>query len=377
MDTNELKFICGLILFFIILVGTAGNIISLIVWSSGKRCRSLSGSVYLMTLAVSDTSVLCCVALFYAVLYVFDMNLANVNVFMCKLLTTSWHFPNLVSVWIVVCLTVERVIAVCWPLQASIWTNKRQSVIVIIVVIFLSFLINIPYLTGYKLLPANHSPQIRLNDSVFHEDVNFFDPSSAMKNGDMNETQIRNIGNISAEEQILTCQSDPSSFSFKYEREWHQWFIDFCLLYSAPLAIITTCNVVILTTVYRRHKRLKTGDSTAHTTRQTGSQGMTARVVAISVVHCISVGPYSTAVLFPEFLQNVNKIYYITILCIIFICIWFLNHAVNFFLYSLFGKAFLHDCYGVFCSRVKHDNGATVQSNIHSTIDNDSSAVSD
>lgn len=360
MDIKEFKLVCGLILFFIIVVGIIGNALSLIIWSNGKRCKTLPGSIYLIALAVSDNFVLCLTATYYAVEFVFDIHLTNLNLFLCKFLNTTWHFTLLVSTWIVVCLTVERVIAVRWPLKASRWTNKKQSVIVITAVVIITFLPNLPWTIGNVLLPANHNAQKNLYGTTFQVESNF--------NASQDEPENNGTKDVSAEDDKLTCQSDPASFIFRYETEWHKWFIDFGLLYSVPLLIITTCNVLILTTVCRRHNRLTTRDSQSHSKkRHTVSQAMTARVVAISFVHCLSVGPYSIAVLIPEFIQNVNKITYITCLFIIFTFIWYINHAVNFVLYSLFGTAFRKDCYRLFCKRDTHDEHGTELSNYQGT----------
>ena len=81
------------------------------------------------------------------------------------------------------------------------------------------------------------------------------------------------------------------------------------------------------------------------------SNAMTLRVVTISVVQCVSVGPYSIAVLIPEFMNNVDKNYAITCLLIIFTFIWFINHACNFILYSIFGNAFRRDFKQLFYKR--------------------------
>ena len=349
MDTKEFKFICGLVLVFVIIIGVFGNVISFIIWRKGKRCRTLPGSVYLIALAVSDIFVLCMTATYYAVNFIFEINLTDLNVFLCKLLNTTWHFTLLVSTWIVVCLTIERVLAVCWPLKSASWTGRRKPMIVLAFVVCVCFLPNLPWTIGTQLLPASRNGQKNVYGTVIRMNSNHSEATNGLHT---NITDERTRAGRFVQKEKLTCQSETSSFIYKYENEWHKWFIDFCLLYSFPLVIITASNVMILNTVCRRSNTLKTSKAYSYARRsQAVSTSMTARVIAISVVHCISVGPYSIAVLIPDFVQNVDKIDSFTCMYVIFTFIWYINHGANFILYSLFGTAFRHDCYDLFCKR--------------------------
>ena len=340
MDIQKFKFACGVILFSIIIFGTFGNLVSLLIWSKGQRCRTLPGAVYFIALAASDTLVLCLTATYYAVDFTFEVNLSDLSVFSCKFLNTTWHFTLLLSTYTVVCLTVERVIAVGWPLQSARWNSSRQrTALVILMLVVVCFVLNIPWTVGNALLPVNQSDQTSLYGTPVR------------RNSNLNHSQdkLSEIGDATEENWIkevkLTCQSNPSSFIFKYETEWHKWFVDFCLLFSIPLLIITVCNVIILMIVCRRRSRLTDQNSgcSGHT-YQSMSNTMTLRVVAISVVHCISVGPYSVAVLVPEFINNVGKNDTITCLYILFTFIWYINHASNFLLYNICGRTFRRDC---------------------------------
>ena len=372
MDTKTYELIGGLILFVIIAFGTVGNILSFLVWRYGKQCSTQSCAVVFTALSVSDTSVLWLYAGFYALVWVFGIDLSNISVLWCKFVHTVGHFTNLVSAWIVVFLTVQRAIAVLWPLQASRRINKRHSVITILIIVIVSFCLMLPWTFGKTLLPENHNNQRHLYGMTFQMGENFFSAHNATDDG-INGTQTRNE---SAKDERLTCQSHPSSFYFKYETLWHKWVIDFACLYIGPLVIISTCNVLILMTVCRRHNQLKTDHSSSHV--KTGSQAMTARVVAISLMQIVTVGPYSLASLFPEFVQNINKVGYITFLIVLFSSIWYANHAVNFVLYSLFGKAFRHDCYALICKRDTNGKHGTESSNIQkNSVATVSSAVGD
>ena len=344
MDIQKFKFACGVIWFVIIIFGTIGNLVSLYIWSKGPRCRTLPGAVYFIALAASDTLVLCLTATYYAVDFTFDVLLSDLSVFPCKLIFTTWHFTNLMSTYIVVCLTFESVVAICWPLQAARWnSNKHRTGLVLLVLFVLCFILNLPWTVGNTVLPAN-SGQISLYGTPIRQ------------TSDLNHTQNRSLRettdeNWSVAEQ-LTCQSDPSSFIFKYEPEYHKWFMDFCLLFSVPLLTITVFNLIILTIICRRPSTLaiQSSGGSGHKSRSM-SNAMALRVVTISVVHCVLIGPYSVAVLIPDFINNVNKNDAITCLYITFTFIWYLNNACNFLLYNLFGKTFRRDFKQLFYKR--------------------------
>ena len=353
MDIQTFKLVCGVILFGIIIFGIFGNLVSLYIWSRGTRCKTLPGAVYFIALAASDTLVLCLTATYYAVDFTFEVNLSNLSVFSCKLLNTTWHFTLLMSTYIVVCLTVERVVAICWPLQATAWnSNKQRTGLVILVLFIVSFVLNLPWTIGNTLLPLNNSEQTSL-----------YGTTQIRRKSVLNSTQDRPPDTTDEnwrDAVKFTCQSEPSSFIFKYETEWHKWFIDFCLLFSVPLFIITVCNLTILTIICRRPSAIATQSSSGsgHKYRSM-SNTMTMRVVTISVVHCISVGPYSIAVLIPDFMNNVDKDYTITCLYIIFTFIWYINHASNFILYNIFGKTFRRDFKQIFLKKWERDKSFT------------------
>ena len=336
MDDTDFKILCGLILSLMICFGVIGNITSFLTWRNGKRCKQYPGAIYLSGLAVSDTLVLCTSGIKYVIELLFGVNLWNLNETFCRLLHTTWHFFFLVSTWIVVTVTVERTVAVCQPLKSAVWTSKKREVIVTIIYIVVFLLINLPFTVGAKMMP-----NIEAHNNV---------TSVALITDNSVGVQRQNLTTVTQEK---TCQADPSSFYFKYENQYHNWFIDFTLLFSVPLIILTACNIVIVVTLYRQ-KNSPTGPESQHHGKSGTSGAMTARVVALSIVQCISVGPYSIVALIPGVIpetQAVDTLKYIDWVFIILALIWYLNNSVNFILYSLFGRAFRLDCVDMFCGR--------------------------
>ena len=332
MDDKEFKLLCGLILSVMVCFGTVGNIVSAITWRRGKRCKTFPGALYLTALSISDTLVLCTAGAKYAIELIFQINLWDLNEVFCKLFHTTWHFFFLVSTWIVVSLTVERTLAVCQPLKSASRKSRKREIIVICILSVLFLLTNLPFTFGARLMPTAKTSSLELNDMT--------NTTSIVSGG--------KGGKNTTEPAEIICQAEPGSFYYKYENEFHNWFIDFGLLFSVPVGILTMCNIVILVTLCRRNRSIMMNLQQSQKHRaEVVSGSMTARVVALSLVQCISVGPFSVAALIPGVLPEikaVDTVKFIDRLLIVLVLIWYLNNCVNFILYSLFGKTFRQDC---------------------------------
>ena len=137
------------------------------------------------------------------------------------------------------------------------------------------------------------------------------------------------------------CGWGAFSFISEHEEAYHFWFIDFFLIFSIPFAVILSCNIAILIMVILRRKKLQT-----NTRKGSLVQSVTARAVALSLVHCLSTAPFSISILIPEFYDRAfisrtghqYRIGVITVVCS------YINNGVNFILYSFFGTDFRRDC---------------------------------
>lgn len=332
MEDKEFKLLCGSILFVMVCFGTVGNIVSAVTWRRGKRCKTFPGALYLTALAISDTLVLCTAGAKYAIELIFQINLWDLNEVFCKLFHTTWHFFFLVSTWIVVSLTVERTLAVCQPLKSASRKSRKREFIVICILSLLFLLTNLPFTFGARLIPTAKTSSMELNNMT---------NTTSIVSGDKGGKNIT----VAAE---IICQAEPGSFYYKYENAFHNWFIDFGLLFSVPVGVLTLCNIVMLVTLCRRNRSIimNLQQSQKHRTEMVPGS-MTARVVALSLVQCISVGPFSVAALIPGVLPEikaVDTVKFIDRLLIVLVLIWYLNNCVNFILYSLFGKTFRQDC---------------------------------
>ncbi|XP_073839171.1 G-protein coupled receptor isoform X2 [Musca autumnalis] len=113
-----------------IIVGTGsiGNILSVVVFFKTKLCK-LSSSFYLAALAVSDTCFL--FGLFAQWLNLVDVHIYNREYF-CQFFTFFSNLACFCSVWFVVAFTVERFIAVMYPLKRQTMCTVRRAKMVLL-----------------------------------------------------------------------------------------------------------------------------------------------------------------------------------------------------------------------------------------------------
>lgn len=111
----------------IVFVGIIGNILSVLVFFRTKL-KKLSSSYYLAALGISDTGFL--ILCFMNWLNFADLNLINRDV-ICQLYYFMQGVCSFLSVWYVVAFTVERFIAVLYPLKRQSMCTVRRAVIVL------------------------------------------------------------------------------------------------------------------------------------------------------------------------------------------------------------------------------------------------------
>lgn len=107
----------------IVTTGLAGNLISFVVFVS-RYMQPVSSSVYLAALSVADIGFLLSILVFWTETF------AAVNG-LCQIFTFVTYVSSFLSVWYVVGFTVERYLAVHFPLRRHIFCSKRTAKMVV------------------------------------------------------------------------------------------------------------------------------------------------------------------------------------------------------------------------------------------------------
>lgn len=124
----------------LVLIGSIGNILSVIVFFKTKL-KKLSSSYYLAALGISDTCFL--VGAFVSWLNYININIYNKNYY-CQFFTYMSGLCSFLSVWFVVAFTVERFIAVLYPLKRQTMCTVKRACTVLIGLFILGCTISIP-----------------------------------------------------------------------------------------------------------------------------------------------------------------------------------------------------------------------------------------
>lgn len=135
--------------------GSIGNIISVFVFFR-TRLRKLSSSYYLSALCISDTGFL--ILNFLLWLSLLDIHIYNENYY-CQAFTFLSSFCSALSVWFVVAFTIERFIAVMYPLKRQTMCTVKRAKSVLIGLIIVSIVHSFPLL----ILSA---PRISMDDTT-------------------------------------------------------------------------------------------------------------------------------------------------------------------------------------------------------------------
>lgn len=282
------------ILFFI---GLTGNILTILILSK-KKNRITSTAVFLMFLAVSDICILLTTILTHWIFIVWDFDIRTVNDTACKLHVFLTYFSIHFSSWVLVLVTIERMICVLIPHKVHFLMNRKKGIISLVVVALCLFIANGHFFLGAKI-----------TYTVWH---------------DANRTMCMGVGSEIYQEFM--------------DKIW-TW-IDLCLSFAIPCALILIGNVLILVQLSRiSHRRQDMGVT------QQGKHTLTILLHLLTIVFLVSMAPYAIfMIVIPYILENTTDVIHeletIDSILRILLLLLALNPTLNFILYFLSGSKF-------------------------------------
>ena len=135
----------------IVLSGITGNIISFLVLIR-RRMRHTVVYFYLALLAIADTGVLMLSALKTWIRVLSGFELLHVSDFGCKTIMFLFLISMHMSAWLLVAMTIDRLIAVTFPLKTSAWCTTKRAVYTSISLLFACILLNSHIFGTYHLV---------------------------------------------------------------------------------------------------------------------------------------------------------------------------------------------------------------------------------
>jgi hypothetical protein len=278
--------------------GLVGNILTIVILNRA-RTRKSTVNLTITSLAVADMFTLLFKCLQTHLKYVQSVH------YSCFLLEFFTHVAVLTAIWIIVWMTIERCVAVCFPLKIHDLPTRLILSITIACTICTFSIMNVHFLFAYE----------------------------------------------SKEAQPWSCFLKKSYYDNTYITFYYFWIKS--LFYSwLPILILTATNLVIIYSIrqaaYKR-KELTTSANDkpligTNTSFKSTERQMTIMLVSVSVTFIILTLPYSIYQLYFRitykqakhscFEKDLNRIV---------IALADLNHAINFILYCITGKKFRNE----------------------------------
>lgn len=283
----------------LLITGLIGNILSIIILRHSKKRSSIN--TYLSVLALADISVL-----IFGLLSTWVHEVSGVDVFrsrnaLCKVWNWIAFSSSIFSVWLIVAITTERFIVVCFPLSAQRVCNKRRTKGIIIFILIFSLCLNAHFLFTTGI--------------VNHESTRPCDALDGYKH---------------------------------FVRKIWSW-MDAAVYFILPFLIISALNTVIVAKVVKATRRRRSLQQPKHD-KSVGCDNRTRRdvklnvmLLAVSITFCISSSPMVvlmvTEVLFDENAppEKLAALFLARTICEL---LMYVNHAINFLLYCVSGGQF-------------------------------------
>lgn len=248
----------------IIVLGVCGNMLTVVILLRHMRKLS-STAIYLLTLAISDTLFLLNAPLRRWIINMWDEDVRHKSELGCKFSVYLTYSSSQLSSWILVAVTIERLVCVVWPHRVRLGCTPRLSVTVISVIVLIIFGSNAHIFYGF---------------------------------GQSDLPVFRNEG---------YCQPLYEGY-FTFFNKTYPW-IDFAVVFAIPFGILLVSN---LTIIYRLRKTLRkrrnmsiivktrSEKSTAKDTRM-----VTIMLIILSVVFFICLAPVSIYFIYrPYMIEN-------------------------------------------------------------------------
>ena len=293
----------------IIVLGSIGNILSLLVWVKIRRCKN-STSCFLAGLAIADLFALLVSGTNFWMSNVMETDLRNTGIVACKFFVYVDFSSQFSSAWIIVLVTTDRAIAVWCPYKYKIACRPLVARILLFVTVFILMLICLPFLISADITGNSDNKKCVFADDTTLNDMIWF-------------------------------------------------YTELSLHFAIPFIVIIISNTAMLAkAMVRAYNRRNSPDNLTDRTTDSDRRmlkNMSVRIVVLSVAFCLGVGPihlygYKETLQFEQLDSDFNSTMkkYSGPLYIPFVILMYLNNGINLYLYCLIGSGFRNDLLKLF-----------------------------
>ena len=153
-DISVLRWLQYLLVPAIVALGVAANFLALVVYVF-SRLRRLSCSIYLAALAVTDSGFLLCLLS----RWIKGIWMTEWNYYLCPVNYYLTGVFSFLSMAYVLCYTIERYLATCWPLQRKTWCTKRRATGTVLFCLVFSLVTFLPALFMFEVRQVDNGLQ--------------------------------------------------------------------------------------------------------------------------------------------------------------------------------------------------------------------------
>ncbi|KAK6186501.1 hypothetical protein SNE40_008530 [Patella caerulea] len=301
----------------LIILGTFGNLFSFIILRRRPMLK-VSTYFYLASLAIADSLVLYIGLLRIWINELTGIDAMDLTNWLCKLTCVFGYFSSDFSVWLIIAVTVERFIVVCFPFKANGMCNVSRARKVIVLLIVIMFSINLHFLFTVELVTTPVDGK-----------------------------------------NIVNCEA-AAPFPVLVDQAW-PW-VDAIIYSFVPFVTITVLNILIIRQVLKAHgsrERLQNfGDRRVLETRRQMSEvtsKLTAMLLTVSFTFLLTTLPMNITLIVTYFwnkedreLENTAKFHLVKTITEL---LMYVNHSMNFFLYCATGRKFRQQVLKLVCHK--------------------------
>ena len=284
----------------LLLVATFGNVMSFNIMRRESMKRSSPG-IYFAAIACTDTSTVYWGLVPFVVYYFTSVDLWTLHPWSCKIIIFMLFSSADSAIWLLVAVTVDRFIAVRFPMKKSRLCTPRKATITACALPSIAMTKNVHcfFTRGKEVVP----------DPLLPKD----------------QWVVKNCG----------FPTPAIEFFEQYIRTW----IGFSLYAFIPIILILILNIFIIKTFWKVSK-VAAQSNREQTTRKTNNQ-LTAMLLSVSITFLVLIIPSITVLLIKPYLNLTNeKANMYAYIESVVDCMACLMHSSNFFLYCLTGPGF-------------------------------------